>query len=414
MTTITLVQNLLDTDISTIPSPSLAMDTVNQFSSKLSSGVLDGIVSDYTVKGSQLIYKDPVFSNGGSEYQFRGTIVANLNSNGDPTSASFNLQMPEIAANNGVVSTDLIIKGSANASGYTESVSMKKVSFKGDDGSRWTLNGSETFNVKYNSNNDVTTSSRTESYSSYSSSDSNGNSILFSGNIKYNPKTETMTGSITGMTLTIDGTKYNSGKLQLNYDDLKAMTFSNVDALLPIILSGDDVISISNEYISEINGYMGNDKIVGSKNGDLVNGNEGKDTLLGGDGDDTLAGGTGIDKLTGGKGADTFAFNSLDFWIENAAGDQVYNKSVDIVTDFNPLEGDVLKFGELGELGFYPTVAAAKIADVSLFYSGGKIYLNTDTTGENFIATPIIKLTGNQKSFLNADGGGWAESTLYL
>ena len=93
MTTLTLVQNLLDTDISAIPSPSLAMDTVNQFSSTLSSGILDGIVSDYTVKGSKLIYKDPVFSNGGSEYQFRGSIVANLNSNGDATSASFNLQM---------------------------------------------------------------------------------------------------------------------------------------------------------------------------------------------------------------------------------------------------------------------------------------------------------------------------------
>jgi Ca2+-binding RTX toxin-like protein len=410
MTTLTLVQNLLDTDISAIPSPSLAMDTVNQFSSTLSSGILDGIVSDYTVKGSKLIYKDPVFSNGGSEYQFRGSIVANLNSNGDATSASFNLQMPEVATNNGVLSTDLIIKGSANASGYTESVSMKKVSFKGDDGSRWTLSGSQTLNVKYNSNTDVTTSSNSESYSSYSASDVNGNSVIFSGNIKYNQKTETMTGSITGMTLTIEGTKYNSGKLQLNYDDLKAMTFSNVDALLPMILSGDDVISISNEYISEINGYMGNDKIVGSKNGDFINGNEGKDTLLGGDGDDTMAGGAGIDKLTGGKGADIFTFNTSDFWIENAAGDQVYNKSVDIVTDFNPLEGDVLKFVELGGLGFYPTVAAAKITEASLFYSGGKIYLNTDTTGEKFIATPIITLTGNQKSFLNADGDGWAES----
>jgi hypothetical protein len=77
---------------------------------------------------------------------------------------------------------------------------------------------------------------------------------------------------------------------------------------------------------------------------------------------------------------------------------------------FDPIEGDVLEFGELGGLGFYPTVAAAKIAEASLFYSGGKIYLNTDTTGEKFIATPIITLTGNQKSFLNADGDGWAES----
>ena len=34
----------------------------------------------------------------------------------------------------------------------------------------------------------------------------------------------------------------------------------------------------------------------------------------------------------------------------------------------------------------------------------------SDTTGEKFIATPIITLTGNQKNFLNADSDGWAES----
>ena len=58
MTTITLIQSLLDKNISTITSPSIAMDIANQISSTSSLDMLDGgIVSDYTVKGNQLIYQ---------------------------------------------------------------------------------------------------------------------------------------------------------------------------------------------------------------------------------------------------------------------------------------------------------------------------------------------------------------------
>ncbi len=83
MTTITLIQSLLDKNISTITSPSIAMDIANQISSTSSLDMLDGgIVSDYTVKGNQLIYKDPILSNGGVEYQFRGSMVTYFNSFG--------------------------------------------------------------------------------------------------------------------------------------------------------------------------------------------------------------------------------------------------------------------------------------------------------------------------------------------
>ena len=52
----------------------------------------------------------------------------------------------------------------------------------------------------------------------------------------------------------------------------------------------------------------------------------GRDTLDGGQGDDTLAGGSGNDVLTGGSGGDVFEFG--------------YHEGSNVITDFNPDEGD--------------------------------------------------------------------------
>jgi hypothetical protein len=120
-----------------------------------------------------------------------------------------------------------------------------------------------------------------------------------------------------------------------------------------------------------------------------------------------LIGGAGSDKLTGGKGADTFSFNNADFFTENANGDLVFNKTADTITDFKLIEGDVLDFGDLGDLSFYATLKDAIAEESSLFYvkGSGKIYFNTDTTNEKYTATTIIKLTGNPK--VNSDLSGW-------
>jgi Ca2+-binding RTX toxin-like protein len=138
-----------------------------------------------------------------------------------------------------------------------------------------------------------------------------------------------------------------------------------------------------------------------------VDAGEGKDTIIGSIGNDTIIGGLGSDKLTGGKGIDTFVFNNSDFFTENTNGDLVFNKSTDTITDFNIKEEDTLEFGGLGELGFYATLKEAIADESTLFYvkGSGKIYLNTDTTGEKYTATPIIMLTGNPK--VNLDITGW-------
>jgi Ca2+-binding RTX toxin-like protein len=140
---------------------------------------------------------------------------------------------------------------------------------------------------------------------------------------------------------------------------------------------------------------------------DILTGTIKADSLSALAGNDTLIGGAGSDKLTGGKGADTFSFSNSDFFTENATGDLVFNKTADTITDFKLIEGDVLDFGDLGDLSFYATLKDAIAEESSLFYvkGSGKIYFNTDTTNEKYTATTIIKLTGNPK--VNSDLSGW-------
>ena len=75
--------------------------------------------------------------------------------------------------------------------------------------------------------------------------------------------------------------------------------------------------------------------MVGGANDDRLDGGAGDDSLNGASGNDILIGGLGDDQLQGGPGADVFLF---DFGGGQAVpGD-------DVVRDFNPGDGDVLRF----------------------------------------------------------------------
>lgn len=123
-------------------------------------------------------------------------------------------------------------------------------------------------------------------------------------------------------------------------------------------------------------------------------------------GNDTLVGGAGSDKLTGGKGSDIFVFTYSDFYTADSNGGLVFNSAVDTVADFNVKEHDVLDFGDLGELSFYPSLKDAQDDLASLFYvkGSGKIYLNTNNA-DGFTPTVIVILTG--KPAVNADFTDW-------
>lgn len=166
-------------------------------------------------------------------------------------------------------------------------------------------------------------------------------------------------------------------------DKIKAESMSRI---IPNVLGGNNVISIMNQNGFEINSEKGND------------------TIIGGNGRDTLIGGVGSDQLTGGKQADIFSFSNSDFFSPNKNGDSVFNKSADVIKDFNLNEHDMLSFNDLGFISFYKTLNEAKADYAQLFYvnGSGKIYLNTDTSGAKYNPTVIITLTGNP--LLNAEG----------
>lgn len=112
--------------------------------------------------------------------------------------------------------------------------------------------------------------------------------------------------------------------------------------------AGDDYINggSGNDHLDgggdsdDLRGGAGNDTIDGGAGSDAITGGRGDDSVMGGDGDDVvrgregndhIQGGRGFDILTGDEGADVFLF------------DLARIDAVDVVTDFDMREGDVLK-----------------------------------------------------------------------
>ena len=98
-------------------------------------------------------------------------------------------------------------------------------------------------------------------------------------------------------------------------------------------LGGDDLL-LGYGGNDSLDGGSGNDALIEERGDDVLHGGDGNDLLISGIGNDTLDGGpgndliygdTGTDTLTGGPGADAF-----------------YTFDGDVITDFNPAEGDVL------------------------------------------------------------------------
>jgi Ca2+-binding RTX toxin-like protein len=171
-----------------------------------------------------------------------------------------------------------------------------------------------------------------------------------------------------------------------NFVAIDKMKEESLSRIIPNVISGNNVISIMNQDGFEMNSEKGNDIIIG------------------GNGNDTIIGGVGSDQLTGGKGVDIFSFSNSDFFSPNINGDSVFNKSVDVIKDFNLNEYDLLSFNDLGFISFYKTLNEAKADYAQLFYvnGSGKIYLNTDTSGAKYNPNIIITLTGNP--LINAEG----------
>ena len=106
---------------------------------------------------------------------------------------------------------------------------------------------------------------------------------------------------------------------------------------------GDDTI-LGGETEDWVVGGQGSDRLYGDGGHDVVLGNLGNDTLDGGVGNDVVRGGQGADSVSGGEGWDWLAGDRGDDTISGGPGMDVFHTfsgaGLDLVTDFNPQEGD--------------------------------------------------------------------------
>jgi len=310
----------------------------------------------------------------------------------------------------GKLNYKLAISGSATTQKFNLKFNTTEINFTGNDGSGWTMKCdlSAAFSVNLKTEN-VIGNFRT-GYKSITLNDANGNSVSYTGNIKYNSNLGEYSGYFTNQIITIGTTKISTNDLKISYEDLESgIKVGAITDMLPNILSSNDVITLSSidPVSGSVYGYRGNDKITGSSGNDKLYGDDGaadksdgNDTLIGGEGSDQLCGGYGSDKLdggegddcldggadkntlTGGKGADKFILSS-DF-IDTLV---LKNTKITTITDFKVSEGDTVETDF--EYAVYKTLKEASLdkstSEIVYESSTGKFWYDADgAVGKDF------------------------------
>jgi Ca2+-binding RTX toxin-like protein len=100
------------------------------------------------------------------------------------------------------------------------------------------------------------------------------------------------------------------------------------------------------ERVFNFENVTGNDAsnvIYGNAAANIMLGNGGIDVLHGYGGNDTLDGGADVDLLVGGLGRDVLTGGAdTDYFIFTSVADSILGAGRDVITDFNPLEGDFI------------------------------------------------------------------------
>jgi hypothetical protein len=144
---------------------------------------------------------------------------------------------------------------------------------------------------------------------------------------------------------------------------------------------GDDSIVGRSQVGDWLLGGQGNDQIdaTASSGHNILNGNLGADTVTGGSAGDTLRGGQGDDQVHGGPAADQIYGDLGSNTLTGGAGADTFHNGAgparDLITDFNPTEGDRL------QLDARLTYAAAQAgADVEVDVSNGGVIVLQNTS----------------------------------
>ena len=98
------------------------------------------------------------------------------------------------------------------------------------------------------------------------------------------------------------------------------------------------------ERARRISGGAGDDQLKGGRASDAINGQAGDDQIDGRAGNDSLRGGRGNDQVRGAEGADWLSGDRDDDTLTGGSGADLFHIAAgfgaDLVTDFNPAEGD--------------------------------------------------------------------------
>jgi Ca2+-binding RTX toxin-like protein len=160
---------------------------------------------------------------------------------------------------------------------------------------------------------------------------------------------DTMTGGTGDDTYYVDNASdvVNESAGQPGYDQVWSSTSYALSATTEIefMYTADQNTTTAinftgNDFNQHITGNAGANVLSGGGGNDNLSGREGNDTLLGGIGDDLFFGHDGADTMTGGSGLDNFVYYRAD-----ETGTLL--GTMDIITDFNRAEGDVLHFGQM-------------------------------------------------------------------
>lgn len=349
MANITLTQSLLDTRLDGFALPSNAFSLTGSVNADIDSVIQTGggFDSEPVISGSTYTYQNPTYSGEAGEYRFIGTVTAKYDNNNELISAGGSITGATIVGDEGTLTLKGTVKTQITTSKVSYNMAYKELSYAGRDGSAWSLKGAIALSYSYDFKTDKESAKYSAAITSLSSTDANQNNLTLSGNLKYAIATDTWSGYVTTMAITLDDLKLSVAGLKITYDELSDITeLGTIADWAPMIMSGNDTIIVSGSDQPEgtVFGYTGNDKITGSSGADSLHGDaagatlRGSDILNGGEGNDTLNGGGGIDQLTGGSGADTFVldFSTMDFTSTKTI-------KAATVTDFKSADGDQLQ-----------------------------------------------------------------------
>ncbi len=152
--------------------------------------------------------------------------------------------------------------------------------------------------------------------------------------------TESISDSISGqISVTSPGDTEGTTSVEVSTGGTTTETTLPGSSLSIGIVGNADDYLIGTDEPDLLFGSEGNDTVESGPGNDTLWGGKGDDLLMGEDGDDVLIGDLGNDTLTGGAGADSYVLNATTV-TEADFGD--------VITDFNPAEGDqILVMGDL-------------------------------------------------------------------